>query len=290
MNGKKIFLQFIRSDKQTIAFMRDLLVAAIIVMMILLTLWAFTGQWFGAPMVAIESNSMTHPDEPFGRIGTIDAGDMVFLVKVYKHNDVLPYGGPLGGALQKKDPGYFLYGTWGDVIVYHPLGKTDETQVIHRAMCWVDVEYQGEEKTYTIKDQGIFNEKTLLVPELGIKTISGKSVTPDWSHSGFITKGDNNELCDQLSNICPQPVKLEWISGKAWGELPWIGTINLLFSDVFGGKNTLSNVASDSLICLVILIAVLISIPLILDFYDYFREKKGQKNQTVNIDKKNQNY
>ena len=76
------FMKFWRSENSKISLIRDVLVAFFLVFIILLALWIYTGQWFGAPMVAIESGSMMHPDEPFGRVGTIDAGDMVFLVKV----------------------------------------------------------------------------------------------------------------------------------------------------------------------------------------------------------------
>jgi hypothetical protein len=70
---------------------------------------------------------------------------------------------------------------------------------------------------------------------------------------------------------------MSWISGKARGELPWIGTLNLLFNDITGGKNTLGNVPGDSLTCLVLLIFVLISIPISLDLYSYYKEKKKQQ-------------
>ena len=154
-------------------------------------------------------------------------------------------------------------------------------------MAWVDVNKNGTKKTFTIADWGIYNEETLYIPEIGVKSPSGGSVTPDWSHSGFITKGDNpytNPTCDQLGGICDEPIKPEWISGKARSELPWIGTINLLFSDIVNGhfiddskEITVYNVQSDSIVCLIILIAILLSIPIILDFLDYYKAKKKQQ-------------
>lgn len=274
-NFKKLFLRFWRSEDTKISIIRDVFVAFLIVFIILLALWTYTGQWFGAPMVAIESGSMMHENEPFGRLGTIDAGDMVLLVKVNNQNDIQTFG------MQ----GNQNYGKYGDVVVYQPDGNKNRDQIIHRAMCWIEVNYYGSEKTYTIEEYGIINQSAdepLYCPEFGILSQSNKPVEVDWSHSGFITKGDNpfsNPTCDQIGGIVNEPVKIEWISGRASGELPWIGTINLLFNDVFGGKNTVGNVPQDSIICLVVLIIFLISIPVTLDIISYYNDKKNSKKQ-----------
>ena len=271
---KDLFLRFWRSDNGKISLLRDILVALLAVLIILTALWAYTGQWFGTPMVAIESGSMMHDDEPYGRLGTIDAGDMVLLVKVNNRNDVVPYC----EAIEQGDDGVHTYGMYGDVIVYRRLGDTDDDQIIHRSMCWVDVTTEGNTTKYTIEEYDIYDEETINIPELGLHN---KKPNPAWTHSGYITKGDNNDVIDQISDICPQPIKLEWISGKARSELPWIGTINLFFNDLTNGRfgegsaepATVNNVPGDSLVCLFILIAILISIPIGLDFYDYYREK-----------------
>jgi signal peptidase len=273
---KELFLRFWRSDNGKISLMRDVLIALIAVLIILTGLWAYTGQWLGTPMVAIESGSMEHLDPPFGRLGTIDAGDMVLLVKVNNKDDIVTYK----SAYTAEDNNHFFYGEYGDVIVYQknklcdPHSSEDE-QIIHRAMCWV--EYHEEYKTYTVENYGIINETAVTIKELGLQ---GYKPT----HSGFITKGDNpvtNKQCDQAGGICAVPIKMEWITGKARSELPWIGTINLFFNDLVGGgfwdkneETTVYNVPSDSVTCFIILIAVLISIPVALDLYDYYRPKK----------------
>jgi len=81
-----------------------------------------------------------HEDEPFGRFGTIDAGDMVFLVKTNKKSDIVTF--------IDKDTDNFFYGKYGDVIIYRPYGNEEKDQIIHRAMCWV--EYNDEYDTYTV--------------------------------------------------------------------------------------------------------------------------------------------
>lgn len=267
MNIKKLLIQFWKSKDNKISIIRDVIVALFAVFIILMILWGYTGQWFAAPMVAIESGSMEHPNPPFGRLGTIDAGDMVLVQRVSKRSDVIPHGGPITGA--QAENGWQTYGSYGDVIIYKPLGRTDVSQIIHRAMCWVDVYSTNGTITYTILDHGIYNQTSLTIPQLGLHNRN-----PGWTHSGFLTKGDNNEVLDQITDICPQPVKVEWISGKGRLEIPWLGTINLFFEDVIHGKNTVANVHEDSLICLGIVITVLISIPIILDVYDYLKKRK----------------
>jgi signal peptidase len=272
-NIKKMFRKFWHSDNEKITFIRDIFVAVLVVLIILSFLWGYTGQWFGAPMVAIESGSMMHDEEPFGRIGYIDAGDMVLLVKVNSVEDIVVRGGPNGGESAKKD-GYQSYNDYGDVIVYRKYGRTDEEQIIHRAICWVSL---NEDNTYTVDEFGIYNQTSITIKEIGLTNYKP-------SHSGYITKGDNpltNDRCDQAGGICSEPIKFEWVTGKARGELPWVGTINLLFNDIISGsffdnnqQPTVYNVPEDSIICLIILIVVLVSIPVSLDVYDYFKKKK----------------
>lgn len=271
---KKLFFKFWKSDDSKISLIRDVFVALLLVSILLIALWSYTGQWFGAPMVAIESGSMRHENEPFGRIGTINAGDMVLLVKINEKDDILTY----------LDNQNYEYAKPGDVVIYHPDGRNFGDQIIHRAMCWVEVENIDGNKLYTIEGTDVIKQNAsekLYLPELGIKTRDNKPVSVDWSHSGFITKGDNprtNPTCDQLGGISNEPIKVSWISGKARGEIPWIGTINLFFNDLLsGGESTVANVPSDSIMCLFILIAVLVSIPVILDLHSYIKDKKKKE-------------
>lgn len=266
---------FWKTDNERISLVRDVVVAFVVVMVILTSLWAYTGQWWTAPMVAIESGSMEHPeDSGFGRLGTIDAGDMVLVVKVDSFDDVIARGGTYGGVLAQSDENFYFYWDYGDVIIYKPMGDDDRSQIIHRAMCWVDVSFSGGERQYTIEAYGIYNETQLTIPELGLHKRA-----PEWDHDGFLTKGDNNAVIDQVSSICPQPVKVEWITGKARSEIPWLGTINLFFEDLMTGKNTVGNVHQDCLICLGLVIGVLVSIPVGLDVRDYIVERRKKQKE-----------
>ena len=168
---KEKFLKFWRSENTKISLVRDVFIALLLVLIILSALWAYTGQWFGTPMVAIESGSMMHENEPFGRYGTIDAGDMVFLVKVNSKNDISTY--------IEKDPDNYHYQNYGDVIVYRPYGDPNLDQIIHRAMCWV--EYNEEYDTYTVEGYGVENESSITISELGLYNYAPRN-----PHSGFL--------------------------------------------------------------------------------------------------------
>jgi len=269
---KKMFLRFWHTEDGKLSIVRDVFVAFLLVFILLMALWSYTGQWFSAPMVAIESGSMEHVSPPYGRLGTIDAGDMVFLVKVNTKDDVVTHGGDCDGAYSTRDKDNYFYGDYGDVIIYRKYGLSDEKQIIHRARCWVERNSDG---TYDVPDYCIYSEESITIDELDLKNYKP-------SHSGFITQGDNpntNPSCDQVGGICSEPIKPEWITGKARGEIPWIGTINLFFDDLvtgnlFGPVPTIGNVHEDSWMCLGLLILVLISIPASLDIYDWHKSKK----------------
>jgi len=285
-------VRFWKTENGKLSLVRDILIALILVLVILTALWAYTGQWFGTPMVAIESGSMQHDDEPFGRFGTINAGDMVLLKKVDSRNDIVTRGSRIQGSLARKDKDHYTYGDYGDVIIYYPKGNKNVDQIIHRAICWVEV---NEDGSYTVKEYKIFDETYLgdssQLSDEGQRLFYEDTGLENYKpmHSGFITKGDNNNIADQKSSqLCIEPIKISWISGKARSEIPWIGTINLFFNDITTGDNTVGNVPKDCIACLVIVIGILISIPISLDFYDYYKTKKKQSIKEVLLQHRNQ--
>lgn len=237
----------------------DICVTVFVIGGLIGTVWMYSGQPFpgSPPLVVIETGSMMHEEEPFGRLGYIDPGDIVIAKAVSHRNDIVSYC-----EAKNKLKHHKMYGDYGDVIIYKPMGKKNRIPIIHRAICWVD--YNEKYKTYTIEEYGIYNATSINIPELGLYGVK-------FSHSGFITKGDHNPCCDQspLAGICREPVKIEWIIGKAEGELPWFGSIKLFF------ENSHQEVPSDSWICLSLTIALLIAIPLAMDLRDYLREKRG---------------
>ncbi|MDX8551759.1 tetratricopeptide repeat protein [Methanospirillum sp. J.3.6.1-F.2.7.3] len=127
---------------------------------------------------------------------------------------ILVVAGDRFGTLQSLEEGNISgnekFGLPGDVIIYRPNGNTELQPIIHRAMTWVE---EGEEILVTA----------------GMRT--GTYTAP---HAGYLTKGDNNPVIDQVgwSNYRNlggpiEPVKKEWIIGKTFFKIPLFGYISL---------------------------------------------------------------
>jgi len=145
--------------------------------------------------IVVLGDGMSHGDSP--QEGIIDKGDIVFYSEITNKSEIITW-------MQGKSLDYKKYGDYGDVILFKAMNDIN-TQIVHRAMCWV--EYHEEFGTYTIEDYEITNVSNITIAELGLNVYE-----PD--NSGFITKGDNNSICDQESGVCSEPIKLEWIVGK----------------------------------------------------------------------------
>ena len=145
--------------------------------------------------IEILSDGMSHGDSP--QQGIIDKGDIVFYSEITNKSEIITW-------IQGKPIDYKKYGNYGDVILFKAMNDIN-TQIVHRAICWV--EYHEEFGTCTIEDYEITNVSNITIAELGLNVYEP-------NNSGFITKGDNNSICDQESGVCIEPVKLEWIIGK----------------------------------------------------------------------------
>lgn len=148
------FLKFWRSKNPRVAAVRDIAVAGGIVLLLLASIWVYTGQPFPsqAPLVVVESGSMMHgrcpsgeqrncdsaisaKDPSGGRVGTIDPGDLVLVKDVDGYGDVET---AFGGGDRSG------YGGHGDVIVYkkeerYGAAPSSGTPIIHRAMLLIEV-------------------------------------------------------------------------------------------------------------------------------------------------------
>ena len=258
-------------QQKTILFIRDIIISVAIVGIIIAALWAYTGQFPHTPMVVVTSESMMHQNSPFGKIGTIDPGDLVLVKKIYSKNDIITRGNESHPMTKHR-----TYGDYGDVIIYYPMGNKKRVPIIHRAICWIQKNSDG---TYDVKEFGIHHAKEITIPELHLYNYRPQ-------HGGFITKGDNNEYPDQLPNggICPQPIEPTWIIGKARGELPWFGLIKLM---IYGNGNGYQGndavrigkavAPKDEWICLGISLFVIIVLPSIWDAYNFFKSRKSKE-------------
>lgn len=219
--------------------LRDALVLLAAFALVLGGLCAYAGTW--PPAVVVESGSMMHPDNEvgFGRLGTIDPGDLVLVKRVSGPDDV---GTMLEGARGS-------YGKAGDVLIYRSPGSRTGVPIIHRAVAYVDVRTDAAgARSYWVRwspdapcegnatkaqDAGrswcVFGSAGIRVPSVPI----GIARPYQPQVSGFITKGDHNTIPDPEGLISvdaqghPSPALPAWIEGKARGELPWLGLVKL---------------------------------------------------------------
>ncbi len=273
---------------------RDILIAVIVMVIVIGSLWLYTGNW--PPMVVIESNSMMHGSD--SNIGTIDTGDLV-LVK-NSRDDIKTY-------VEGKKSDYMTYDSYGDVIIFRKNG-VDDTPVIHRAVVRVEYNKSGHNNDAKLQNYGSFD-----VPSLGLYNVTkfwisgyvpnGHNLTINLNellksfqkvgrepHGGYITKGDNNIQVDQLSTLTDkkgrpvEPVKEDWIVGKAEGELPWFGLIKLYISGETSQKS--KTPPESSVRWLFVCIALIIIIPIVLDVSftligKYLRKRKESESEEV---------
>lgn len=184
-------LDSIQPKNPVMVFLRDVLCVLLIVAAIGGVLFAVAGTW--PALVAVESGSMET---------NLSTYSLVFVV------DENRFGGwmPQDQAITEGAPKVFNW--YGDVLVYQPNGMTGVTPIIHRAITTITAEEAA--------------------------TIWGYEGSA--AHAGVITKGDNQEtntLCDQLGQFPRygiarmEPVKEEWIVGKALFAIPLVGWIPL---------------------------------------------------------------
>lgn len=267
--------------------MKGMLIAAAVVLIIILGLWAYSGIW--PPLVVIESSSMQH-SQTASEIGVIDTGDLVIIKKVSGAEEVTTY-------LEGMKTGHQTYGEYGDVVIYKPYGQAQRTSIIHRAFARMiynqsggydipalkDIPQSswsvssGQKVWYNLNTQVSFfnigyNQVTV---KLNLTTIlnnfQGAHLAP---HSGIITLGDNNHgIVDQspMANICWAPIKSEWVQGEARGELPWFGLLKLWIT----GPSPDGPVPENSKTNLFISIGLIIAVPLAIDVTGYVLNRKG---------------
>ena len=145
-------------------------------------------------VVTIESGSM----EPHMNIG-----DLVLVVAPNRF-------GALQSYAEGEQTGHEKFELPGDVIIFRANGNKKLHPIIHRALYWSE---DGEKHT--------FYDGT-------------RAINYTAPNAGYITKGDNNPIEDQIgwenyrglgSPILP--VKEEWIIGKAHAKIPYVGYLPL---------------------------------------------------------------
>ena len=171
-------------------FVRDIILILLVVAGIGIVLFGVSGTW--PALVAVESGSM----EP-----NLPTYSLVFVVDENRFGDWMTQDEAEAADTHK------VFNEYGDVIVYQPNGMKGVTPIIHRAI------------TTATKEEA---------QALGL--------TGDAAHSRVMTKGDNeitNPYPDQFGSFPSygisrmEPVKEEWIVGKAVFAIPLIGWVPL---------------------------------------------------------------
>lgn len=267
---------------------KDIVIAFAIMIVVVVSLWIYTGNW--PPLVVVESQSMMHDTD--SELGAIDTGDLVLVKAVDQddiHNEITTW-------VDHKDT---HYGTYGDVIIYKKNGGKD-TPVIHRAVVWLEANYtEYNENTqngasYDIPSMKLYgqtgkisiqgypdfqggDDKITLTLDLGDILLRAKKVSQK-PLSGFITKGDNNGnqmdqfyLTDESTGNLINPIRPQWIIGKAQGELPWFGLMKLYVMGKVPGD---APAPQTSKYMLIVTIVGLIIIAIALDFAISFISNK----------------
>ncbi|HUU74547.1 MAG TPA: S26 family signal peptidase [Methanoregulaceae archaeon] len=190
---EQTFLEKFRtSENKWVSLLRELLVVAIVVGAIALTLFLISGTW--PAVVTIESESM---------VPHMNVGDLVFVVSADRYGELQTWK-------EGQATGYMKFEDYGDVIIYKPNGADSVHPIIHRAMIWAE---EGQ----------IF--------QISTGNLNYSYTAP---HAGYITKGDNNMVIDQTGwesgyrGLGPlEPVKDEWLVGKALFAIPLLGYLPL---------------------------------------------------------------
>lgn len=290
--------------KSALLILRDVGIALLVVFLVFVALWAYSGVW--PPIVVVESSSMQH-DDFASSVGVIDTGDLVIVQNTNSRKEIEPY-------VQSQCSGHATYGDEGDVIIYDERGGGDKP-IIHRALIWLEFntttnnsfdvpglecdEWVSGVNWWGYNESGLVSEPRNISISLVIRLNSAyrnSNVTlnlsnllteikadDSWTDGGFMALGDNNDHPDGSL------IKHEWIIGKARGELPWFGLIKLSVSgDIPWGKVCSSAseracAADNSWLSLIIALVVLIAVPIALDiglgFYQRHKQNKALREE-----------
>lgn len=221
-----------KRKESMVSLAKDVLVAVVIVILVMASLYAYSGGIW-PPMVVVESESMMHGDD--SEIGIIDTGDLTLVKRISSRDDIVTWveGNPEFKASWDDEGGFQpeekfkgkmadfrTYGDYGEVIIYRKNGQSTEvsTPVIHRAIVWIEPNTEPDclsslpmDKVAAANFPDIKNkdhpEGLKCVYTLKLKNVGylKEEVVIDVNHvlgnairhkgeafSGFLTKGDHN--------------------------------------------------------------------------------------------------
>ncbi len=182
-------------------FVKDIIFVVVVVGAISLLSQITLGLW--TPMVAVESGSM---------VPNLNIGDII-IVQGASRTDVIPWD-----AAEKT--GYNEFNKPGDVILYRPYGK-ESLNLLDQVKMLIGIS-PGQDKATPII------HRALRYVELGEPMWEGGPSAP---FSGYITKGDHNDVIDQMAGQIFGTANLSYIETHR-DEIMNVG------SDVFLDRKT----------------------------------------------------
>jgi signal peptidase I len=244
------------------------LVALAVIVVLLVSLFAYTSNW--PPVYVVESNSMQHGAGD--HLGVLNAGDVVLAEKVSNRT--------ITTWIDGVHNGFQTYGLAGDVLLYHPNGTGSTTPIVHRALVFLT--YNAPDNFSASIPAGTpcgnapnavywtpnppNNCGTSGLRELRLNGLGwhhALNLTIDFSfgslgtHSGYLTMGDNNSHTDQYSSGGFPPISYlvmpSWVIGVARGMIPWFGALKLALD----GNSALVPAASWELMGLTVAAVIL---------------------------------
>lgn len=274
-----------------VSSIKAFIVAPLIFLIVLAAVFAYSGVW--PPLVVIESESMQHSDTT-SYIGVIDTGDIVVVKGIGSMDEVTTY-------IEGVASGHYTYGEAGDVVIYHRSGMAKP--IIHRAIVNLVYNYTGggfdvpslanvpaEMWSVPGGERTWWNlQRTLVLHDVGY---AGATVEIDLGamlsymaqrgnmHGGLVTLGDHNweeingtvvgKYDQRWISSVREPVREDWIVGKARGELPWFGLLKLWATGT-APDSTPDNSKTNLFIALGLIIAV----PIVLDLTAALLRRRG---------------
>jgi len=267
------------------------IIAPLLFLIVLAAVFAYSGVW--PPLVVIESESMQHSDTT-SYIGVIDTGDIVVVKGISSMDEVVTY---VDGVAN----GHSTYSEPGDVVIYHRSGMAKP--IIHRAIVNLVYNYTGggfdvpslanvPEEMWSVPggEKTWWNlQRTLVLHDVGYAQaeveidlgamLSYMAQRGDL-HGGLVTMGDHNwEVIDgtvvgkydqRWISTVREPVREDWIVGKARGELPWFGLLKL-----WATGTAPDDVPQNSQTNLFISLGLIIAVPIIIDVAGAALKRRG---------------
>ena len=211
--------------RTTIIFL--IIAAGVFILVLSLSTFSFL-QMFPGKLVRVQSGSMHNPEPD-----SIETGDLLKIKDVDRESDITTY-------VQGLNEGYRKAGSYGDVMVFRSNGEYDRTPILHRAVIWIEFnsttydEETGLGGGYDVPSLDLKNVMTKFTIEnyewpsrpgggeedVNVATILYKFRTNGLEpHSGFLTKGDDNDDVDQTATfggaepLWIQPVEMRWVIG-----------------------------------------------------------------------------